>query len=525
MARRAPGAPGVTWGDFERGFITSVTVTTPAALHAHAEQIRDAATVTTVTLLDFYEASDPVPEEGIPWLRTLRLPSEAGLGMHRHKIRSLLDATPELVLTAYHDVSRILDGRTRPLDRFAIEGRYGETGTLMTRLAALGPLISGLRELRLGTKFVDADTGYFEDPTLRLKGAETIAGANLTQLGLLDLARQRITSRGLAVIMASVPALRELDASACELDTVRGLDSHGAPLLRLNLANNALGDRGIEPMWTAPRCAAIETLSLDTCELGAVAVTAMVNAPCWQTLRILDLSRNPLALEGARALATAPLPPQLHTLRLADCDFDTEAASVLATCPWLDQLIELDVADIAFVPELTRSYARVVSIARATGDLRHALDRGWDRVVRLDARELFLSEVLPSRAPPELQALRIAECEVTFDELNTILAYPRLRVLDLSGCKFDDLDAVVAQLCSRGAGTAVRLDLRGVELSPRHLIALACSQALRHVTIKSRGWVFGEHQATVTRRFGNHWEPFFDPDEPSIGIDDRYPAW
>ena len=64
-----PALPGVTWGDFERGFVATAGVTDVTALNAVAARLgKD----TPVTRLDLASADGGLEHE-LPWLRVLRV--------------------------------------------------------------------------------------------------------------------------------------------------------------------------------------------------------------------------------------------------------------------------------------------------------------------------------------------------------------------------------------------------------------------------------------------------------------------
>ncbi len=92
---------------------------------------------------------------------------------------------------------------------------------------------------------------------------------------------------------------------------------------------------------SSPRCAELQRLVLDTCEIDSSGVSLLIASPAWQTLRVLQLSRNPLGASAIRALAAAPPPAQLHTLELDDADLDEAAGTALGKVPWLGKLAVL----------------------------------------------------------------------------------------------------------------------------------------------------------------------------------------
>ncbi len=223
-------------------------------------------------------------------------------------------------------------------------GEHQLATAIVDRLAEV-PAARHLRELALGTTFVDNDTGYYEDPTLRGDGAQRLAAARCDRIEVLDVSRQRIAADGLAALVGSLPRLRELAARHCEVGGIDWLATeHGESIARLDLGGNTVGDDGARAIAAAPRLQRLSVLGLDVCELTGEGLATLVDSPVWHELRELDLSGNPLGVGGAVVLAGAPRPAQLHALRLADVDLDADAAAVLAGTPWLDQLATVDLS-------------------------------------------------------------------------------------------------------------------------------------------------------------------------------------
>lgn len=517
-----PVIPGVKWLGFERGFIASVEVDNLATLYAHQEAIAAAAPVVTkVAFAMFDEREIPVPDGGVPWLRTIALRSSPNL--NAAATGSLLEQVEELELQAVHGwtIGRILTEQTGdvPLRRVVLTGDHALGGSVGTWLAA-NPRAKHLRELRSGTTWIDHDTGYFNDPTLREQGAAALARTPLNDLVVLELARQRVTSAGLATLLAATPNVRELDASACELVGLQAFAHPGASLVRLDLSHNHLRDEGLVSLLAYPRAATLESLRLDTCELGEDAVAALVASPCWQTLRVLDLSRNPLGVAGAAALAAAPRPAHLHTLKLANCDLDDGAARVLASGEWLDQLLAVDLSSNTVATELVAALTgvRVILLAGAilVGDRERMLAPIWPRAVEVDLSGVSLGRLLPDTAP-ELQRLSLSGCTLNFPEIAYLLApeFPHLHHLNLAGCEVAR-DELVTRLVEHGAGAVRELDLRRTEFTPEQVLMLARALAPR-VDLKLHGapWTYPPKiREELARLIGPHWYSHADdPDE------------
>ena len=277
------------------------------------------------------ERADASFLRGVAVLEFLNFPQYGGLGYPQ-------DGPLEWVL-AHADPAT--------LTSLKVEGSH-VIGRPFARELAMRSRFSRLARLGLGTRFIDHNTGYFEDPTLGADGAADLAGSSsLSALTALDLNRQRIGDAGLDSLLSS-PSLRglqELELRSNEIASViRFGSSQGAGFVRLDLGGNAIGDAGAAALAAAPRLAGLASLGLDTCEIGSRGIQALTSAPFWATLDRLDLGQNPLGEQGTRALAAAGLPARLHALRLSDCDLDDTAAEVLAAIPWLAGLQSLDLS-------------------------------------------------------------------------------------------------------------------------------------------------------------------------------------
>jgi hypothetical protein len=480
-----------------------------------------------------------VPSRLVPWLRTLRMPID-GADHRIGPVSSLLSQACELEL---HDVSYdmfdVLSLRdvNAPLARLTVEGEHTDGARLVRRLVEL-PGAKHLKHLAIGTAFVDYDSGYYEDPTLRFENTQILARGGFDHLEVLDVSRQRITSDGLALVVASMPRLRELGARACELEHLEFLArSTGEPFVRLDLGENALGDANVRALVSAPRAARLEVLALDTTELYSGGVTAIVESPCWSTLRVLDLGRNPLGVAGALSLAGARRPEHLHTLRLANCDLTTEAARILGEVGWLDQLASVDLSKNLVDPVLVAALAGVrelrLSYVPGTG-LALALAPIWAQAVHVDLAGTLDVE-LPLEAP-ELFSLALEDCKLDNAAIDRLAAgsYPRLRRLALGKNAFDaaalarllasplarqleSLSLARAGLGTAGAeaiaGTAFErlrtLDLRGNAFDANALVTIARSPTLARVPslgLSGQPWTFPDaDREELAARFGEGW--------------------
>jgi uncharacterized protein (TIGR02996 family) len=492
-----PRLPGVEWTDFERGFPTTVRVRSARTLRDQAAEIEAVRSIYRVEIIDFDESEIAWPDGGLPWLRALRL---SGHERHVvHAMRSLISMPSELEVTGLDDYQELtwLEQRTGevPLTRLRIEGNHTVGRRFAEQLAAW-PGAAKLERLELGTVFIDYDSGYFADPTLRSEGARLLATARFEHLAVLDLDRQRIGNDGLAELVGALPALRELSARACEISDVSCFeDSSGASLDVLDLSDNDLRADGIHALMRSPRLAALRSLALETCELKVDGVSAITEAPCWQTLRTLDLSRNPFGVEGLLAFAEAPRPPHLHSLRLADTDLHIDAGGILTSIDWLPSLLALDLARNELggraVPIVKRlaaagSGTRKLSLARMGLDAAGAavLAPLWERLIHLELEDEAIGDTglaaLVTDGPSALHTLALRGCGLTDASLALLAArakLPRLHALSLRDGRFGP--AALARLVASPLAHGLRsLDLRECQLSADAAAVLAGAPAL-----------------------------------------------
>jgi uncharacterized protein (TIGR02996 family) len=564
-----PALDGIEWADFERGFVTMVRVRDQKTLFTHAAAIAAAAPVTGIELtkLDEHRQHDP---KRVPWLQTLRLSGHVVNAYQFHVKGSILSAATALEINGLDRYDN-LDWLARrdpgaPLERLEVHGNHVASSLITGHLIGHLPPDS-LRRLDLGTDFVDYDSGYYQDPTLGVDGAELIAARGFHQLEVLDLDRQRVTQHGLASLLASAPRVRQLEVRRCELTEISMFQAaEGDPILRLGLSRNELGDAGIRALIEAPRLASLESLELDTCELTAEAVIALAESPLWRTLRVLDLSRNALDVEGAVALADAPRPENLHTLLLADCDFGPDVVKLLADCPWLRQLAVLDLSSNEVGDEVghladqlaggSLKKLRLGKVGLDARPLAKSLRPLWESLSHLDVSgnqlldagllsimseqpsalySLDLSATgagpalarLASAPLPRLHKLVLSGCAPTQAVLQDLLASPLMQTLgelDLSSCA---LTANEVLLIANSPAVAMldRLNLRGNAFEEEAtFLALADSEHLRsvpRVELECNIWEFEEaSRARLNERFGPAWhwhEDGGDEDENPYG--------
>jgi len=559
-----PQLAGVTWGDFERGFPVSVHCADVETLYKHADAIAAAAPVHAVELPRLYEATCPAWEGNVPWLRVLRLSAAYGTGHAIHGEASLLSRVPELeiAIDQYAEIDWLWErDEDVQLRRLSLNGEHIAGRAFADRLVHM-PWVQALEQLALSTRFHDWDSGYYEDPTLRLEGAELLAGAKLVTVATLAIDRQRVTAPGLAEIVASLPALRELSARGCEVTDIAFLKaSLGAPIVRLDLSNNGISNDGARTIAQASRTATLERLDLDTCEIGAPGVAALAASPAWHTLRWLDLSRNPLDGRGAAALAGAPRPEKLHTLALVDVDFEPEATHAVLRIPWLRELLALDLSrnaldDGTALARLAGGGLRQLALERVDlgWEAAEALAPLWTQLVHLELgtntfgddgiaklvtgdesplqtlglawcslRDAGFATLAAARCP-KLRVLKLAGNRPTAEGLGWLIRSPllaHLETLDLARCELAG-DAMQLIAASPQLGRLRMLDLRHNQLDEAGVLALARSPALRgigKIRLTAEEWKFEpEARAELQERFGRGW--MWDRDDDNDDDDD-----
>jgi uncharacterized protein (TIGR02996 family) len=552
--RELPVLDGVQWTDFERGFVSAVRVRDAKTLYTHADAIAAAAPVTCAELTSLDETYLTPPESGITWLRRVRVSDVRNLELSRS--RSLLALVPEVELCEVNEYAEIdlvptalRQGREAPLERLVISGEHIAGAQIPAGVESI-PL-ENLRELIIGTEFVDEDTGYFNDPTLRAAGARRLAMSRLDKLEILDVSRQRIGTDGIEALVDSMPALRQVRAPSCEVSSLGFLmRSQGAPIVALDLNDNPIGDDGAAALAVAPRVERLESLDLRRCEVTADGLSALFGAPFWPKLHRLDLGENPFGISAAVALVDAPAPKRLTALYLASIDATREAAEILAELPWLWQLHAVDLSRNAVAAKLVAGLANVRALAIRHAELdagaaaalapifpelrhlaianNHLGDAGLaafaadGAIETLDLRACGLGDPslthLASLAWPRLHTLALSSNAFTRDGIAALVRSPvvaRLVRLDLANCELDD--HVVPLLTETPALAGLRaLNLGGAKLSERSLLALARSPHLRSVPrirVSGTRVSAGAARQELDARFGRGWQHYADPDD------------
>jgi uncharacterized protein (TIGR02996 family) len=572
-----PALSGVEWTDFERGFVSAVRVPAAATLYRHADAIAAAAPVYRAEVVKFSQRQAGPPPSIPRWLRALRLDGD----WVDYREPPYLSQLPEELEVVRFPHGYNLDWLTTiPLrgafTRLKVEGDH-TVGSMVTRTLARSNLTTGLRRLELGTRWIDYNTGYYQDPTIGPEGARELAESpNLARLEALDLNRQRIGTEGLSHILTSphLRGLRELEVRSGGINYVSAFEeSRGAPLTRLDLSQNPIADRGVRHLANSPRLAQLERLDLDTAEVGPAGLEVLAQAPFWHSLRELDLGHNPLGDAGARTwgLLRDNPPSELHTLRLADCDLDATGGTALAGIPWLVNLLALDLSGnelgvdgLAQLGGLAGGDLRSLSLAATGLEGAAAAHLAPFRLtlVRLDLsrntlgpfpRERPLTSglgALLGKGPmPQLLTLLLRRCQLSARALEPLFhgnPCPHLFTLDLAD-NLLDTEAIQFLLRSPLASQLVDLDLSRNDLrdsaaallagSPalarvrrlnlcrngfteEGLVALATSRHLAAVTDlliagQTRSYGFSQgSQRLLNERFGERWNWQPDEDDP-----------
>jgi uncharacterized protein (TIGR02996 family) len=564
-----PVLEGLQWGEFERGFVSTVRVGDVQTLYRHDKAIAAAAPVYRAVLPHLNESSVPRPAGAAPWLRAVRFTGYQDF--HLRTGSTVLQGVTELELLHFPQHGNLdwlirHSGQTA-LTSLKIEGDH-TVGRGFARALAGCVWARRLTRLELGTRFIDYDTGYFEDPTLGEEGLIALAGSpHLSGLTALNLTRQCIQTAGLNEVLSSPnwSGLQQLYLRSNQIGNVAAFNlSAGAEILCLDLGDNQIGDIGAVALAAAPRLAALASLGLDTSEITVHGVQALASAFFWPSLQRLDLSRNPLGEQGLRALAQAEPPGQLYALNLCDCDLDN-GGQALAAIPWLTSLQCLDLSrnlldehSVAALARLTEGSLRSLSVAR-TGLVREAVGQLaplWPKLVLLDLNYNIVStglEALIRTGPArQLQTLRLRNCHISRQEvlalllgdtcpslhtlvlagnspdpstLHSLIASPlagQLLDLDLSGCSLTNEAAYLLAQAPALAGLD-RLNLRNNNFDEQALVALAQSPYLASVNkvlLSGNPWRFEQaSRQLLAKRFGPYW--YGEEDEDQQDEDDE----
>ena len=329
-----PKFPGVTWGEFERGFVASVRVADFVALTRHYGEIGRAAPVTAAAVRTAHYDDNLRRLPALPNLRSL-----AARELN-DRVGELCDAAILSTLTALDLTGNSLDNpglfrltrsfylanlRRLTLDDNAI-GQYG-----MDSLAGAERL-ANLTHLSLRG---NGGGGYSDDPTIGAEGVRILAGSPyLSNLTSLDLGNNEIGSEVVAPLLESryLTKLTHLSLANNRLNE-HGMEAfaqaRGKVRLRsLDVGDNRLGDRGMAALASSSVLDDLERLDAALCQVGDSGVRRLCRMPLVKALCVLNLDGNDVGADGAAALAEAGAKfKNLHTLSLANNEIDPGRAA------------------------------------------------------------------------------------------------------------------------------------------------------------------------------------------------------
>lgn len=341
-----PTIDGVTWGDFERGFVSAVSVRSIAQFERAAARIWAAAPVHALDLRDPGRMGQTRPYAALRAIRLRHLPSARWL--------------EEFVNSAFVSTVRTLDltGLELENDGVALLARSMALGDL--RELVLDDNLVGVRGIealararfrptRLSVRGMSGGEAYSDDPAVRSEGVAIIAGSHrFRDLESLDLSGNEIEDDALAALVQSshLVNLRELVLANNELTDV-GLEVLAEEgwemrLASLDLSGNPIGDGGPVQLAEAEVLGELARLSLERCDLGPRGAGDLAGAFWFGGLRALNLNDNDIGPDGAAVIAAAG--ESLAELRLRNNDLGPQGARRLAGSAKLGGLLILDVS-------------------------------------------------------------------------------------------------------------------------------------------------------------------------------------
>lgn len=311
-----PVYDGVTWGKFQRGFVSSVSVRAPADFIAGAADIARAEPITAV---QFGMPTGFADLAAVPAMADVR-------SLHTWFRGHLTDAHLCPLLESPHcprlyalDVGGQLV-TARSMSAVAACPRMGELRVLDVynnrihdagmRALADSPHLGNLRELT-------AYNNWLSDAGVTALASSAALGG-LTRLKL-----------GGAIGPAGVRAL--------------ATSAHLARLKSLELVDYAAGAEGARALAESANLASLESLSLTGRfdggnPVGPTGAVALANSPNLRRLRSLTLIRGAIGDTGAVALANSPNLSRLTTLTLNMNHLTDAAVAALVASPYLTAL-------------------------------------------------------------------------------------------------------------------------------------------------------------------------------------------
>lgn len=236
-----PRWPGIVWGEYERGFVSSLEAQSWQVLEDQLEEIFAVAPITRLRIRD-------------------RLPLDAVQAFVQSKYFSRLDA---------------IDLRDTGLDPTGIQ----------IFASAIG--LRSIRWLNLGVNRL-GDLG----------AQELVSSPHLVQLERLDLGTNRIGPSGAAAlaVAAHMQKLEKLDLWHNDLGPLGARRLAESAFFRrlttLDLDSNAIGALGAEALSDSPHLAKLMWLDLRRNSLHDAGATALVRSPFLQQIKVLDLRQN-----------------------------------------------------------------------------------------------------------------------------------------------------------------------------------------------------------------------------------------
>lgn len=281
---------------------------------------------------------------------------------------------------------------------------------------------------------VDLSRSWITDFDLR-----RLAGS--TNLASLKLAQTHISDRALEIV-ASLPALRELDLFFCEdiTDAGASLLRGASRLERLNVRGTKISDSGVKFLTELRN---LEVLDVGITEISDASVGLLEALP---NLRSLAIGGNKIGEPGIASLRS------LRELR----HLDLSGAQVTDSGIWAVTVTDLNLDEIAALRGLESlnlaapSQEYVMSISTGVPRLRGAIrvtDLGAKQLASLTKlRKLNLSRssltsegIRNLRGLDDLEELVLAHVSSLDDMSGTALAHlPSLRILDVSFSSFGD---------------------------------------------------------------------------------------
>lgn len=454
---------GVTWGAFERGFVSQISVLDLDSLAMVAPEVRAIAPVEHVSLLSdrFLGEGEPEPVE-LPWVRSVAL--TGAMQLTPDELGQLME-------------SGLAEGLQRlDLSGAGIENAGAEILAHATELANLEVLdlsecyvgqhgleqlcgarhLGNLKELR----FNSHGSGYVDDPFITDEAVEQLAtDSHLIHLERLALDGNSISSAGLRALLESrhLTRLEAISLQCCNISPIAFEVEPGPVRLRsLVLVGARLSE--LDPsVAQRDQLRSLEHLNASGCGLSTEVIRALATGPVGQSLCELHLGRNRIEAEGAVALAAGSW-PRLHTLVLDDNELGPEGAEALARGAF-PALATLSLEESALAGGITR-----IASAPWAGHLRR---------LRVDRSGIPVEALASLSGLGALTELRLEGNKLGEAGARALATahLPALCDLDLeqSGCT----DAGVRALAQAGLlSSLLTLDLSGNQLTSAGLQAL-----------------------------------------------------